>query len=108
MRTRPRFAYSVSPRSGKDPSPSGPSRVLSLAGPLHSNITSGVRPSLCPGPVLQCPSYVHAEHADFVHKESRYEHPLFGVPGLSGWGNALFHGAMNFALTEFSRVHPVS
>ena len=59
--------HTVSPRSGKDPSPlRGPSRVLSLAGPLRHQ--SGVRPSLCPGPMLQGVSYVHPEHADFVRK----------------------------------------
>src|SRR5215208_2973564 len=106
MRTRPRFAYCV-PKIGKG-SFSPQIRPASYLWPGRSNITPGVRPSLCPGPVLQCLSYVHAEHANFVHKEPRDEHPLFGVPGLSGWGDAPFHSAMNFALTEFSGVHPVS
>jgi hypothetical protein len=59
----------VSPRSGKDPSPlrSFPRLIFGRAAPLQ--LTSGVRPSLCPGPVLQCLSYVDAEHANFVHKE---------------------------------------
>jgi hypothetical protein len=76
----------VSPRSGKDPSPlrSFPRLIYGRAAPLQ--LISGVRPSLCPAPVLQCLSYVHAEHANFVHKESRYEHPLAGSPGTIGVG----------------------
>jgi hypothetical protein len=82
----------VSPRSGKDPSPlrSFPRLIFGRAAPLQ--LTSGVRPSLCPGPVLQCLSYVDAEHANFVHKQPRYEHPLFGVPRLSGRGYAELRG----------------
>jgi hypothetical protein len=34
----------------------------------------------------------------------RYGHSLAGVPGLSGWSCADFHGAVNFAFTEFSEV----
>ena len=60
--------HTVSPRSGKDPSPPQVVPPASYLWPGCSNITSGVRPSLCPGPMLQGVSYVHPEHADFVRK----------------------------------------
>jgi hypothetical protein len=39
-----------------------------------------------------------------AHDHRRYEHSLFGVPGLSGWGYAAFHAVVNFAITEFYEV----
>src|SRR5215213_6329391 len=61
MRTSPRFAYSV-PKIGKGPfSPSGPSRVFSLAGPLQHHIR---RPAFAlPGSYAAGRSYVQASVA---------------------------------------------
>src|SRR5215218_2081969 len=60
---------------------------------------------LRPGPMLQDVSYVHQDHkpASAVHKKlntRRCEHPLAGVPGLSGWGDGDFHPGVNFSSTE--------
>jgi hypothetical protein len=62
----------VSPRSGKDPPPpSGPSRVFSQAGRLQHHITSGVRPSLCPGPMPQDVSYLQRANLYLMHVQER-------------------------------------
>src|ERR687889_366570 len=88
MRTSPRFAYSV-PKIGKGSSSlSGPSRVLSLAGPLHhqSQRASGLRFAvvLCtlgPQPLIL---YIRNIKPDDMNI------PLLGYRALSGWSEALF------------------
>ena len=58
MRTRPRFAYSV-PKIGKGSFYPHRSFLCLLSGrAAPTSITSGVRPSLCPGPMLQGVYYV--------------------------------------------------
>jgi hypothetical protein len=100
----------VSPRSGKDPSSlRDPSRVLlSLARPLHSNSyqASGLcfaSPLCCSVFLMYTPNtlsmYIRSPDMSILSSASL---------ALPGRGDALFHGAMNFALTEFDGVHPVS
>jgi hypothetical protein len=58
--------------------------------------------------MLKGVSYVHPEHANFVDKSLDMGILPSASLALSGWGYADFHGAVNFALTEFDGVHPVS
>ena len=58
--------------------------------------------------MLQGVFYVHPEHANFVRKSPDMSMLASASLALSGWGYADFHGAVNFALTEFDGVHPVS
>jgi hypothetical protein len=60
--------------------------------------TSLARPSLRPDALSPLPlrSLLRA------HNTRRYDHPLAGGPGLSGWGYAGFHASVNFRFTEFS------
>ena len=54
--------------------------------------------------MLQGVFYVHPEHANFVHKSPDMSILASASLALSGWGYADFHGAVNFALTEFDGV----
>src|SRR5919112_956086 len=88
MRTSPRFAYSV-PKIGKGSSSlTGPSRVLSLAGPLHhqSQRASGLRFAvvLCtlgPQPLIL---YIRNIKPDDMNI------PLLAHLAQPGWGYAPF------------------
>src|SRR5919107_1010442 len=108
MRTSPRFAYSV-PKIGKGSSSlSGPSRVLSLAGPLHhqSQRASGLRFAvvLCtlgPQPLIL---YIRNIKPDDMNI------PLLGYRALSGWSEALFTqrrgmGILGSCAKDSSRIH---
>lgn len=77
--------HTVSPRSGKDPSPlRGPSRVLSLAGLLqHSHQASGLHFA----PVPCCKVFLmYTPNTLTLYVRARYEHPPFGVSGPIGVG----------------------
>jgi hypothetical protein len=52
--------------------------------------------------MLQAVYYVHPEHANFVRKSPDMSMLASASLALSGWGYADFHGAVNFALTEFT------
>ena len=54
--------------------------------------------------MLQGVHYVHPEHANFVHKSPDISILPSASLALSGWCYADFHGAVNFAITEFSEV----
>jgi hypothetical protein len=106
MRTRPRFAYSV-PKIGKGSfSPLGSvPRLLSGRVAPTSHQASGLRFA----PVPCCKVFLmYTPNTNFVHKRSDMGILPSASLALSGWGYADFHGAVNFALTEFDGVHPVS
>ena len=80
-------SHTVSPRSGKDPSPPQVRPASSLR-PGRSNITSGVRPSLYPGPMPQgILMYTTGLYVRNLIPDDT-SNPSSASPGRSEWGYA--------------------
>ena len=80
-------SHTVSPRSGKDPSPPQVRPASSLR-PGRSNITSGVRPSLYPGPMPQgILMYTTGLYIRNLIPDDT-SNPSSASPGRSEWGYA--------------------